>query len=169
MLLHQVFKAMMIKNFLPQNSDTLTINGCKYSYLEVYTASSLDFSYGFCNKGWLVRNENKWDLIPWDSGNYLSFLKILELPHSKLYDSILNNVNRIAGNRNALLDFFPIENIVNISFKMESEYWSALSLEFILENNIYIQELKLLQGYSNSTWLSQATRHNLRSYISRIK
>ena len=147
---------------------TIEVSSIKYNYFHVTDFNNLHFSYGFCKEGWIINDNEKLSLIPFGETNFISFIKLLEIP----YDDLVNNIQKAIEEEKTdelyWTDLIPIVGIIKTSFNIESVYWSELSLDFLLQAKFYSDELSVfLNEKAITKWGSQKLKHKIKTYFSR--
>lgn len=158
---------MDLEKIIEKHGKLIELQKDSVKYVEVMNITDLNYKYGISNKGWVVFYNSKITLITDD--NYITLFKLLELPFENLMDEI---------DRNPLFDnitkkfevLYPIAGILRTSLSMESDYWSMLSLEKLLQGDIYDDSLvNCLIELENEKWPSQKLKHKAKSYISKVR
>ncbi len=140
-------------------------------YIEIASFKSLSFSYGIYDDGWIVKTNNQvYQILDEDIDNYIVFLKILEQTPDKLLSKIREKIIELNKDLE-IKDLFPIYNIMNLIFRMESSYWLNLCFDLLLEAVLYDNEIEVFSEklLNNSKWITQELKHKILKYISRCK
>lgn len=162
----------MIKDIIKlidSHCENIEVKGINYQYLQITKFEDIEFSYGFCNDGWLIIDRGSIHIITSEDTNYLIFIKLFELSSSEVINKIEKGILDILGEKGDIFDFFPIYEITHTAFKMESSYWCNLNLDFLLNENLFNTNLvDLLKENINKKWIHQKLQHKIKHYISKV-
>lgn len=158
---------MRILELIKYNSSIIEILNKKYDYFHIAHFNDLEFSYGFSKEGWIVEEHGKTTLIRCTDTNYISFVKLLEIP----FNDFVNEIETTIVNNKLVeykwVDLFPIDGVIKTCMNSESTYWSELGLEFLLSARFYSNELSaFLTEKLNEKWLTQKLKHQIKKYFS---
>lgn len=160
---------MKILELIKHKNLVIEISNLQYDYFHIADFKDLDFSYGFSKEGWILKEHEKFSLIPWTDTNYISFVKLLEIPFNDFVGEIEKTIvsNKIMDC--LWIDLFPVNEVIKTCLNSESAYWSELSLEFLLLSRFNSAELStFLSDKLNETWLTQKLKHKMKKYFSNI-
>ncbi|WP_452600687.1 hypothetical protein [Pontimicrobium sp. MEBiC06410] len=158
-----------IKQIIENKGKLISYKDKNIKYLEIGNFKDISFRYGVTNDGWIIKNNNNFYLIKNNEKNYIVFFNILELPSDLIIRTVNDKIEELKENDLSIFDFFPIIQITETAFNMESSYWSILCLDLLLKSKLYKTELlDYLYHEKKAKWIPQPLKHKILKYISRV-
>ncbi|WMJ73486.1 hypothetical protein RCC89_09980 [Cytophagaceae bacterium ABcell3] len=153
-----------LQNIIESNGVTLSQK--LKNYLRIFTYPPKGYEFGISQDGWVLIEESDILIVFWDSNNFIGLLKTLEIPHFTLKSIIDNKMQEYKINESYFDQVFPIKGMTITAFNMESDYWSNLSIEFLLTANILVEDLKIVfKSKISEKWVGQKLKHKMKKYI----
>ncbi|WP_417800653.1 hypothetical protein [Tenacibaculum sp.] len=124
-------------------------------YINIIEDKDKGYSLFIGKDGWLIIDEGVKILVGFkESDKTIAFLRLLEIDPQTLFSSL-----QMYFKENKIIDIFPFKELLGLIFKMESNYWLFLYLNFLHKNKMKIDWLS--EEVLSFNWVDKA---NLRSY-----